>query len=189
MKTKSYLPTIGCLCVVILCVALPVFLYFFFFSYSETFYIPEIKTYVRLERIPFVNAKMYFSKTEEMGKDYVVYDRQFGDMMYLDVYFVPPNTVCVSGASEIKQESFNIKEFKVTKSCSWRQVSPNKRIPEYYDEYSDSTMFKNPSYHFDIDYFFYGFTLYNPEEEEIFTTKNEKGDYYHPLSWKERDKW
>ena len=81
MKTKSYLPTIGCLCVVILCVALPVFLYFFFFSYSETFYIPEIKTYVRLERIPFVNAKMYFSKTEEMGKVWKKIEHLNDDLM------------------------------------------------------------------------------------------------------------
>lgn len=73
----------GCLMPLIVLVLLDVV--WLFWNWRQTFYIQEIDMYVRIERVPFCDVKMSFSKDDSFGDDYVKY-KNYSDIVYLDVY-------------------------------------------------------------------------------------------------------
>ena len=138
-----------------------------FWNWRQTFYIQEIDMYVRIERIPFNDVKMSFSKAENFGDDYVKYDCS-SDVVYMDIYYVPPSSIFVSGASCIQHDKFQIVGYEIKKKHKKRVLGPDAWVPDYYDEYTDSTFIKNPSYHFSIYDYFSGFSLEAPDGKTIY---------------------
>lgn len=136
----------------------------------RSFYISTIGLHVQIEKKPFNNTKMSFSMTDSFGNDYVKYKKD-SDIIYLDVYFVPPKTICVSGATFVKQDIFQIIEFKAIQNYHKRTVPPDFWVPEYYTEYTDSTFLKCPSYHFQIYDNFSGFLLKDSNGIVIYETE------------------
>ena len=154
-------------CLIPFVVLVLIYVSWLFRNWRQTFYIQEIGMYVRIDRIPFCDVKMSFSKDKKFGDDYVKYENT-SDIVYLDVYYVPSCTICVSGASYIKQNQFHIIEYEKKLQYRKRIIKPGAWIPDYYDEYSDSTFLKNPSYRFCIYDYFSGFSLETPEGKTIF---------------------
>lgn len=156
----------GCLIPVVLACCL--YVIWIFWNCRMTFYIPQIGLHVRMERMPFADAKMYFSKDGQFGTDYVQY-KVISDVVYMNLFFVPPNTICVSGASGTKQGSLKIIEYEEVQKYHKQDV-PGGYIPEYYMEYTDSTFLKNPSYKFNIFDYFSGFSVQSPKGVIIYKT-------------------
>ena len=147
------------------CITLPLALIILFFGWQYwrhclTYYVPEINMHVRIERSSkSQDSKVYFSRDGKFGRDYIEYERK-GDLVYMHVYFVPPNTICVSGADGVKQGDFNIIEFEEIKKfdSTW----------SVYTEYTDSTFLKNPSYCFYWYDYLSGFELHDPNDSIVF---------------------
>lgn len=144
-----------------------------FWNWRQTFYIQEIDMYVRIERVPFCDVKMLFSKDTDFGNDYVKYDCS-SDVVYMDIYFVPPSSIFVSGASCIQHKKFQIVEYEIKKKYRKRILGPGAWVPDYFDEYTDSTFIKNPSYHFSIYDYFSGFSLEAPNGKTIYKAGDER---------------
>lgn len=161
----------GCLMPLIVLVLLDVV--WLFWNWRQTFYIQEIDMYVRIERVPFCDVKMSFSKDDSFGDDYVKY-KNYSDIVYLDVYYVPPRTMCVSNASCINQDKFSIIGYEKKLRYRKRVIAQGTWIPDYYDEYSDSTFIKYPSYHFTIYDYFSGFSLEDPKGKTVYKTGTER---------------
>ena len=160
-------------CLIPFAVLVLIYVTWLFWNCRQTFYIQEIGMYVRIDRIPFCDVKMSFSKDKQFGDDYLKYENS-SDIVYLDVYYVPPYTLCVSGASYVKQNKFHIIEYEKKLQYRKRMIASGAWIPDYYDDYSDSTFLKNPSYHFCIYDYFSGFSLEAPEGNTIFRTGTER---------------
>ena len=160
-------------CIISIAVSILIYIAWLFWNWQMTFYIPEIDMYVRIQRIPFREVKMLFSKNRTFGNDYIKYNSS-SDIVWMDIYFVPPNTICVSGASETKEEVFHIIEYEKIRKYHKRRIAPNAWVPDYYDEYSDSTFIKKQSFHFSIYDYFSGFSLEDPTGRTIFKTGNER---------------
>ena len=129
--------------------------------------------YVRIERFPFSDVKILFSKESDFGDDYVKYQGS-SDIVYMDIHYVPPHSIYVSKASCIKHDKFQIVGYEKKKKYRKKVIAPDAWVPDYYDEYSDSTFIKNPSYHFSIYDSFSGFSLEDPTGRTIFKAGNER---------------
>ena len=161
----------GCILPFILLIL--IYIVWLFWNWRMTFYIQEIDMYIRIERIPFNDVKMSFSKNKIFGNDYVKY-KNSSDIVWMEIYYVPPYTIYILGASEIKQEYYHIIEYKKQQKYRKRVITSNAWVPEYYDEYSDSTFLKNPSYHFSIYDYFSGFSLEDPNGKTIYKAGTER---------------
>ena len=142
-------------------------------NWQMTFYIQEIDMYVIIENTPFSDVKMYFSKSKNFGSDYVKYNNS-SDIVYLDIYYTPPHTISVIGASGTKEGKFHIIECEKRLKYHKQVISPNTWVPDYYYEYSDSTFIKEPSYHFSINDYFSGFYLEDPHGKIIYKAGTER---------------
>ena len=157
-------------CVTPLIVVVSLYVIWLFWNYRHTYHIQEIDMYVRIEKFPFCDVKMSFSKDNRCWDDYVKYNNPT-EIIEMDVYYIPPHTICVSNASCIKQDKFNIIEYEKKQLYRKHVVAPGQWIPDYYDEYSDSTFIKNPSYYFYIYDYFGGFRLDDPNGKTIFNAE------------------
>ena len=144
-----------------------------FWNWQLTFYIQDIDMYVRIERIPFCDVKMYFSKDKVFKADYVKY-KNSSDIVNMDIYYLPPRSIYVSGASYIKQDKFHIISYEKKLKYKKRVIGKDAWIPVYYDEYSDSTFIRNPNYHFSIYDYFSGFSLENSQGKIIYKAGTER---------------
>lgn len=168
LKQRRSCCLFGCITPFIL-IATIVVAYLLFWNWKQTFYIPDIQMYVQIKNVPFGDKKMSFSKNEDFGTDYVKYNMG-PEIMYMDIYYIPPQTIYVSNASCVKQKEFEIIEFEEVLKYHKREVSPEHNwVPEYYTEYTDSTFLKEDSYYFDIYPRFLGFSVEDPEGNTIFT--------------------
>lgn len=140
-----------------------------FWNWRQTFYIKDIDMYVRIEKIPFGDATMYFSRSETFGDDYVKCHHP-SEIVGMKIYYVPPCTICVSGASGVKQGIFRIIEFEKKEEIRWHEKVPDSLAAEFYTEYSDSTFLVNPSFRFSIYDYFTGFRLTDNNGKIIFDT-------------------
>ena len=129
--------------------------------------------YVRIERFPFRDVKILFSKEKDFGDDYVKYNCS-SDIVYMDIYYVPPHSIYVSKASCIKQNKYHIVGYEKKQKYRKEVITPDAWVLDFFDEYSDSTFIKNPSYHFSIYDYFSGFSLEDPTGRTIFKTGNER---------------
>lgn len=135
----------------------------------RVFYIPEMELYVKIEKIPFQYGKLYFSKSKEFGTDFVLEEPTL-EISNMNIYYVPPCTICVSGATKTNQDKLNIIEFKATEKCKLFKKN-HKWKYEYYTEYTDSTFLKKEQYKFHIYSYFMGFWVTNPNGKIIFNSE------------------
>ena len=80
----------------------------------KTFYVPEIDMNVRIEKRPFRDAIIFFSKTTEFGDDYIQY-HWYPDGPGIDIYYIKPNIFYVINSGDIlriKTSDFHICEMK-----------------------------------------------------------------------------
>lgn len=126
---------------------------------EKTYYIPEADVYVRIEKEIFkeYNIKMSFSKDMNFGKDYVTYNT-VGDIVYLEMYYIPQLTMCISNAHSTNQEEFNIIEYNT--EIEYQDVSTGYRTIR--EVYTDSTFLKQPCYKFSFYDYFDGFDIVCP---------------------------
>ena len=174
-------------CLVPLSGLIILYLIWVFWNWRMTFYIPDIKMYVRIERVPFSDVVMYFSEDEDFGNDYIKYSNS--DMVSVDIYYIPPKELYVYGVNEIKQKNFHITEYhRVQKVREFKFCIDSLRVNEnidkvdsdtskhyryyydVYDEYTDSTFLIQDSYNFYIYGHSSGFFLKDPEGRKVYET-------------------
>ena len=122
--------------------------------------------YVRIEKLPFCDVKMSFSRTDEFEDDYLKYSNS--ECIAMEIYYVPPQTIYVSGASFTKHNKFHIVEYELKRK--WTLIDPDSCIYDCEEEYTDSGFIKNPSYHFEIYGHFSGFSLEDSSGKTIYET-------------------
>ena len=140
------------------------------------FYIPEIGLNIKMVKVPLCHVNMYFSKDDHFGADYI----QCGvitEKPLMDVYYVPPHTICVLAASEIGKDKFEIIQYRKVSSPVLKGYDKDSLpVWSFFGHiYTDSTFLKKPSYHIAIGDNFAGIKVKDSKGAMIYDSRKTKG--------------
>jgi len=81
-------------CIIPFCILVLSYIVWLFWNWQLTFYIQDIDMYVRIERVPFCDVKMYFSKDKVFKADYVKYKNSSDICIYGYLLFATTFYIC-----------------------------------------------------------------------------------------------